>query len=233
MAGESLGVAADLIEGNGMSLAESPAALTRREEAKERRRVQLIEATIESIARRGISDTTLADVADIAKLSRGIVNFYFKSKDQLFAETLRAVADEYRHVWARALEKAPPQPAERLRAMLMVNFEPRLFSRKKIAVWYAFWGEAKSRPAYLALCEESDRDYWSQLVRLVEAVVEDGPYPDIEANALARALDAMTDGFWLDRLIDRQEPGAAEFMASIDLLLAKLFPRHFPLAKSA
>jgi TetR/AcrR family transcriptional regulator, transcriptional repressor of bet genes len=222
-----------VIEGMGMSLADQGATLSRREEAKERRRVELIEATFESIARRGIADTTLADVADIAKLSRGIVNFYFKSKDQLFADTLKALADEYRQVWRKALDKAPPSPAARLSAMIMVNFEPRIFSRKKIAVWYAFWGEAKSRPAYLAVCEESDRDYWSALVGLVEAVVADGPYRDIDPLSVARALDAITDGFWLDRLIDRHEPGLAEFTASIELLLAKLFPRHFPLAKSA
>ena len=129
---------------------------SRREEAKERRRMELIEATIDSIARRGFSDTTLADVADHAGLSRGIVNFYFKSKDALFADTLRHLADEYRLAWGRALAKAGDDPARQLRALLMVNFDPRVFSRKKIAVWYAFWGEAKSRPAYLAVCAEKD-----------------------------------------------------------------------------
>ena len=47
------------------------------------RRQQLIQSTIESIARRGFADTTLANVAAGAGLSRGIVNFHFRSKDQL------------------------------------------------------------------------------------------------------------------------------------------------------
>src|SRR5688500_9036536 len=156
------------------SMAGAPSGLTRREEAKERRRLELIEATVRSIAKRGFSDTTLADVADIAGLSRGIVNFYFKSKDALFAETLRVLADEYRQAWRKSLAKAGEDPARRLRAMLMVNFEPRIFSRKKIAVWYAFWGEAKSRPAYLAVCEEKDREYREALDACVAAVVGTG-----------------------------------------------------------
>ena len=208
------------------SMAGAPSGLTRREEAKERRRLELIEATVRSIAKRGFSDTTLADVADIAGLSRGIVNFYFKSKDALFAETLRFLADEYRQAWRKSLAKAGEDPARRLRAMLMVNFEPRIFSRKKIAVWYAFWGEAKSRPAYLAVCEEKDREYREALDACVAAVVEAGQYP-LDAMAISRTFDAVTDGFWLDRLTDPHCPPVEEFAAATDLMLSTYFPCHF------
>ena len=57
-----------------------------RPETRERRREQLIRSTIDSIARRGFAETTLANVADGAGLSRGIVNFHFKSKDALLAQ---------------------------------------------------------------------------------------------------------------------------------------------------
>jgi TetR/AcrR family transcriptional repressor of bet genes len=208
------------------SMTGAPSGLSRREEAKERRRLELIDATLRSIAKRGFSDTTLADVADIAGLSRGIVNFYFKSKDVLFAETLRFLADEYRQAWRKSLAKAGEDPARRLRAMLMVNFEPRIFSRKKIAVWYAFWGEAKSRPAYLAVCEEKDREYREALDACVAAVVDAGPYP-LDAMAISRTFDAVTDGFWLDRLTDPHCPPVEAFVAATDLMLSTYFPRHF------
>ena len=45
-----------------------------------------VRTTIASIARRGFADTTLAHVADGAKLSRGIVNFYFRSKEELLVD---------------------------------------------------------------------------------------------------------------------------------------------------
>jgi AcrR family transcriptional regulator len=209
-----------------MAAAERSSAPSRREEAKERRRVELIEATIESIARRGFSDTTLADVADIAGLSRGIVNFYFRSKDQLFADTLQFLADEYRQAWQKALARAGERPADRLRAMVMVNFEPRVCSRKKLAVWFAFFGEAKSRPAYLAMCGERDREGWQVLVGLVEALIADGGY-DLPIDQVARLLDSVTDGMWLARLMDRAGAAPEPLAASVDLLLATLFPRHF------
>jgi AcrR family transcriptional regulator len=58
------------------------------------RRLQLIDATMKCIARKGMSSTTLGDVAREAGLSQGIVNLHFESKDNLLNETLRHLADD-------------------------------------------------------------------------------------------------------------------------------------------
>ena len=72
------------------------AVKSRRTASKEARRQQLIEATIKCISKRGIGSTTLGDVAKEAGLSQGIVNLHFKSKDNLFNETLRYLVEEYK-----------------------------------------------------------------------------------------------------------------------------------------
>ena len=118
---------------------------------RERRRQQLIESTISSIAKRGLSDTTMGEVAKGAKLSHGIVNFHFKSKEQLLVETLRAVTEEYRSVWTRAVERAGPGLGDKLAALYLADLDPAICTRKKVAVWFAFYGEAKSRPVIRAL----------------------------------------------------------------------------------
>ena len=64
-----------------------------RSNIKHLRREQLIEATIDTIAKHGFRKTTLSQVAKRAKLSQGNVNFYFKTKDGLLLETLRLLAD--------------------------------------------------------------------------------------------------------------------------------------------
>ena len=83
----------------------------RRALAKERRRRQLIDATIKSISRKGLGSLTLADVAKEAGLSQGIVNLHFQSKDNLLAETLRSIADEYHEQFMETLDNSGPEPA--------------------------------------------------------------------------------------------------------------------------
>ena len=73
-----------------------------RKAPKETRRLQLIEATIDSLAKRGYAETTMADVTEGAGLSRGIVNFHFESKEKLLVATLQHMYEEYAAHWRAA-----------------------------------------------------------------------------------------------------------------------------------
>ena len=127
-----------------------------RKASKETRRQQLIEATIDSLAKRGYSETTMADVADGAGLSRGIVNFHFESKENLLVATLQYMADEYSAHWRVALAKAGDDPARQLAGLVAADFDRAICTKRKLAAWCAFWGEAKSRPTYQVLCGARD-----------------------------------------------------------------------------
>jgi TetR/AcrR family transcriptional repressor of bet genes len=199
----------------------------RRTASKEKRRLQLIRATIRSIAKRGLSETTIATVAGEAKLSQGIINLHFQSKDRLMVATLRYVADEYREVWQSALERTGPESAERLAALVEADFAKKVCDRNKIAVWFAFWGESKSRPTYRKICAENDEQYDDMLASLCVAIVDEGPYPSVDPQAVATGLSAMSEGLWLDLLINPKamNPGLARDVSFA--YLANVFPKHF------
>jgi len=196
---------------------------------KEFRRQQLIESTIDSIAKRGFAETTLANVAEGVGLSHGIVNFHFKSKEQLLIATLEFLAEEFRSVWARAVARAGPRPADKLGALIEANFHPTVCNRKKIAVWYAFWGEAKSRPTYLKLCDDTDEEYHEAVRGYCAEVIAEGGYEGLSAEAVASGLGAMTDGFWLDALLKPRAFQREEALETTQGFLVLLFPHHFPL----
>jgi len=100
-----------------------PAERRGRKASKEVRRLQLIEATIDSLAKRGYAETTMADVADGAGLSRGIVNFHFESKEKLLIATLQHMYEEYSSHWRQALERAGEDPADQLKALVAADFD--------------------------------------------------------------------------------------------------------------
>ena len=198
---------------------------------RERRRQQLIDSTMATIARRGFSDTTMGDVAKGANLSHGIVNFHFKSKDQLLVETLRHVTEEYRSVWARAVEKAGPGVADKLAALYLADLDPAVCTRKKLAVWHAFYGEAKSRPIYREICGVSDRQRIDAGIDLVRRIVVEGGYHQLDPEHTARGLDALTDGIWLHVLLSSGKFDREGARETVRAFLACLFPNHFPLVR--
>jgi len=210
-----------------MSAVSATPASNKRTASKEARRAQLIKATIRSIARHGLSDTTVATVAREAKLSQGIVNLHIQSKDRLLIETLQFVTDEYRDTWEAALESAGSGLAEQLQALLEVDYDKSVFDRDKIAVWFAFWSETKSRPTYRKLCAERDRGYDVVLTRLVAELIEEGQYGDLDASTIAKGLAAMAQGLWLDGLVSPREMNRDVAKNILLTYLSCLFPRHY------
>lgn len=202
-----------------------------RKASKETRRLQLIEATIDSLSKRGYSETTMADVADGAGLSRGIVNFHFESKEKLLVATLQFMAEEYAAHWRNALDKAGPDPAARLAALVAADFDRAVCNRRKLAAWCAFWGEAKSRPTYQKLCGARDEAYQDVMVDLCAALIADGRYA-LDATGTALALDAMLEGLWLRLMMRGDDMTREKAYAAAKGMLEALFSKHYP-AKAA
>lgn len=191
------------------------------------RREQLIQATIRSVAGRGLADTTIATVAQEAGLSQGIVNLHFRSKDGLLTETLRYLADEYRTACRDAAAAAERSPVAGLSAMVELDFRRNICARDKLAVWFAFWGERRFRPTYRRICAERDRSYDDMVRAMCAKICEAGDYPDVDPALVADGLSALTDGLWLDLLV-RPESMSRERARRITLsYLADAFPKHF------
>jgi TetR/AcrR family transcriptional regulator, transcriptional repressor of bet genes len=196
-------------------------------EVKESRRTQLIEATIDSLARHGFAEFTLSQVAKAARLSQGIVNFYFRSKEALLIETLKYMAAEYERFWTAALRKAGPRPADKLAAIIAADFDPVMASRKKVTVWYAFWGEARWRPEYLKICQSLSESYFAETRALCQEIVAAGGYNDIDPDWVARGLNAMIDGLWLDILTSPKAIDRKDAKRTCLALLGAVFPQEF------
>ncbi|TPJ46821.1 transcriptional regulator BetI [Mesorhizobium sp. B2-4-2] len=197
-----------------------------RKASKEVRQLQLIEATIDSLAKRGYSETTMADVADGAGLSRGIVNFHFESKEKLLIATLQHMYDEYSAHWRNALEKAGNDPADQLRTLVAADFDRSICNKRKLAAWCAFWGEAKSRPTYQALSSARDAVYQNIFIELCATLKQSGGY-DYEPQVMALALSAMLEGLWLRLMMGTEDTTRESALQAANEFLSAAFPKHY------
>jgi AcrR family transcriptional regulator len=200
-----------------------------RKASKEVRRQQLIEATIDVMARKGYSGTTMLDVAKAAGLSSGIVNFHFETKEKLLVETLRYLADEYRANWHKALSAGGDDAAVQLRLLLFSDFNPEICSPRKLAAWCAFWAEAQSRPTYLEHCGSNDEEYSAIVLDLCREIIKQGRYP-LMPELIARALDALLEGLWLDLMTMAKPYSLDDAKRTIAACLHAFFPKHYSAA---
>jgi TetR/AcrR family transcriptional repressor of bet genes len=195
--------------------------------SKEHRRLQLIEATIGAIARKGYAALTLADVAGAAGLSGGIVNFHFESKEKLLVATLRHLAEEYRQNWQEALQAAGERPAARLAALATADFNDVVCTPDKLAAWSAFWAEAQNRPTYMQHCGANDAEFHAAVRAIVTEIIAEGRYGERDPARLARAIDALLEGLWLDLITSYSPVTREEAVKTVYSCLNAFFPAHF------
>lgn len=197
-----------------------------RHHPEDQRRRQLIAGTITVIARRGLVATTLADVARAAKVSYGVVAFYFKTKDALLLATLDHLAAEYEAIAASAAAKAGPSPIAKLVAVLDADFSPVVASVRKVAAWTAFWAECRATPKFRRRCIELEDRYFRLTRDLCGRIIEDGGHVGLRPDAVAAGLNAMVSGLWLDMHIRGTGMSRTEAKQVTHDYLATLFPRE-------
>ena len=196
-----------------------------RESIKAKRRRELIDSTMDSIAERGLNDTTITQVAEGAGLSRGIVNFHFQSKDSLLAETLQQLSRGYRNHWLKRYRACGEDAVEKLLAIFHADFEDEICNPRNLAVWYAFWGEAKSRPIYSDLCGDRDDERNRTTLKLCQAIIRDGGY-DLVADQVARGLESTAEGLWHSLIMPHRDFNAQEAWRIMAGFIALAFPQH-------
>ena len=168
----------------------------------------------------------MATVAKEAGLSQGIINLHFKSKERLLEETLLFVVDDHRSAWHAALEASGDSAAEKLESMIRVDFDKRICQRNKLAVWFAFWGESRSRLTYRNICADHGREYKQVLTGLCEKITMEGGYK-ISPQRVATGLMAMSVGLWLDLLLSPNEMSPEQGQEISLGYLKGVFSRHF------
>ncbi|MEQ9490256.1 MAG: TetR/AcrR family transcriptional regulator [Alphaproteobacteria bacterium] len=195
-----------------------------REKTRDARRHQILDAALDSIAENGLADTTLATVAKKAGLSQASLVFHFKSKDALLTEALRCLNDEYDNNWKQALQNVGSHPVERVCTLVEAYFHKSVCSRKRIGVWFAFWGEAKSQPTYLEICGAGDQERCDAMERECFRLLEQSGQDPEDAPDVALMIDGLCDGLMQSLLINYKEFGRKDAMRVAFGQLARLFP---------
>tara|TARA_B100000035_G_scaffold157418_1_gene134115 strand:+ start:4835 stop:5482 length:648 start_codon:yes stop_codon:yes gene_type:complete len=163
---------------------------------------KLIDATIETIAKRGLGDTTISHVAKKAKVSQGYANFRFKSKENLLLSSLQFLSDEYKKSWQKIFEDENLDPIERLLKICENDFSKKIANRNKISVWIAFYSEVKFRPSYLSICQEQDETYLHQMEKLIDKINSKTNQNSLSAIEISETYHSMVDGLWQRILFD-------------------------------
>jgi AcrR family transcriptional regulator len=160
--------------------------------APEERRRRILNATVEVLRERGFTGTRVADIADAAGTSSGLVLYHFKSLENALSEALTTVEDDFYAELAADLEGSAG-PIQKLQHMaaLGAGSGPAVGDW---SLWLEIWVRALRHPAARATREQLDRRWRGWLREVVDEGTAAGVFgPDDPHDSIAR-LAALMDG---------------------------------------
>jgi len=164
------------------------------------RRKQILDAACTVIAKRGLQELRLLEVASVAGVSSGTIHYYFDTKRELVNA---AFEYNFRHSLERRqwLRDESREPLELLGEIVESYVPSRGVSLRAWRVWADLWAEGMRDPALQKINEEL-YGRWRELVRnTIAAAQRAGTAREGDPELLANMLIAMVDGLAMQVLL--------------------------------
>ena len=184
----------------------------------DRKRTAILEAARTVFSRKAYADAAVDDVAEHARIAKGTLYLYFKSKEDLY---LAALVSDLRAMSADARGKMESASGfrEKLRAFLEVRLDYCRSHENFLRIYLAEYGTMFLRAPLNRELHQLVRENIRYVAQVVEEAIGCGEIRRVPAPPVAAAIFDMSRG-----LIERRLLGWKEFRAqdeiefSIDLL---------------
>ena len=163
------------------------------------RRQQLIDATIESVAQKGLQATTINSISKNAGMSSGIISHYFGGKQGLIEATVRYLLSNLKD---DLISKVNENTTATQRLMFIVESNFALVQQRKdtTRTWLSFWAQSMHDKELHRLQNVNSKRLQSNLTVSFKQLM-----PLAQATLAAELTAAMIDGLWLRAVLSQSD----------------------------
>ncbi|MGD8626506.1 MAG: TetR/AcrR family transcriptional regulator, partial [Anaerolineae bacterium] len=144
-------------------------APSKREQLRQERRRQILEAALAVFTQKGYHATNVSDVAAQAGVSQGTIYWYFESKDELFQAAILLAFEDFGEAALGSLDQYPTA-TEKLTAMARAMEQFADVAEGIFMLFLSYWASSEQR--------EESAQIWIELLQeykgVVVAVIDEG-----------------------------------------------------------
>jgi len=169
---------------------------------KAEKKKKILDAALDVFADKGFSNVVISDIAQAAKIGKGTVYEYFRSKEQLFEELLKYLFAKYQNYVPQEWKRGTT-PDERLRNLL--SFYTRLYIQastrrnKVIFILVDYLSHKRDKSS------RKREGYFSGYREEIRSIVEEGirmkTFRKVDVESAVTAITIAIDGLMFQMLL--------------------------------
>jgi AcrR family transcriptional regulator len=157
------------------------------------RKDQIIQSAIDALASVGYTKTTLDQIAETADISRGVITYYFKSKDQLISEVMRRMLTEQKEIIMGRVDNAG-SPRERLAEYIGASIDHMKSDRRYYEAQVELWSNLEYKREFN---QKIYRVCIGIVTKILEEGIEAGVFRDLDVQNAAVLIQGSIDGIMI------------------------------------
>jgi len=185
---------------------------------------QVLDAAIATLAKRGLGQTSIQDIADAAGLSKGAVHYHFESKDELLERVLLRCCETI-EMRVRAAFDEPGSPMERVRRAIFEMWAVRRDAVPEMRVLTELHALSRQNAAIRKALADALATTRRQIVEDgLTKLLELGLRPRVSLETVPRLILATLDGLSLQHSVAPFQPEEeAELLRALEATSLALF----------
>lgn len=188
---------------------------------EEVRRRQIVNAAKRCFIAKGLDATTMRDIAKEARLSLGGIYFHFASKAEIFRAICNETYGTVLRRWQADTEQYPNVEAL-IRGLAEVNIDMIETDPEYFKLALVLNGAAVVNEELKSVKRGHHEGFVEFIMGSLQGGIDSGELIEHDTRAIAEAIVALFDGFYLRRAIDANIRPRSAATAALDLMIAGL-----------
>ncbi|TWI59626.1 TetR family transcriptional regulator [Halalkalibacter nanhaiisediminis] len=168
------------------------------------RRKQILKATFQAVVDKGYEGVTLQDIADYAGVSKGVTNYYFENKEDIFAHLLEWLTSKIYEREMRSIEKEEKALAK-LQTYLDNVFASPTENRQFYRVYLDFLSQVKGNVRYQQVNQQFYQNCWGIGQLIAELGTKEGVFIVKDTEMTAKLMRGVIDGMLIQWLMQDED----------------------------
>lgn len=161
---------------------------------EEERKKQIMKAAFNAVSSLGYDNVTLQDIANHANVSKGVVHYYFTSKQNILLELLGSITNKIYSYEIKEIAKYQTA-IEKLQAYVNAVFVSPQENKKFYRVYLDFLAQANGNEEYKKINLKFYENCWGIGREIIELGKTEGVFSqDIDSLTNAKMIRAIIDG---------------------------------------